>query len=413
MEVFDRLKHAWDVFRNRDPTKVDAYALGPSYGRDPTKLRLSINNERTQINTIWNKIAVDVAALKIRHIRTNTEGAYQEDIDDDLNKCFTVATNRDQIPRAFFQDCVLTMFDQGTVAIFPEDCDMDPTKTGSYMIWSMRKGVITEWYPNTVRVRAWDVDEGRDVDLLLPKSMVAIVENPFYSIMNAPNSTLQRLLHKLALLDAIDNQIGSGKLDVIIQLPYALKSDQKKEQAEGRRKMLEDQLNNSKYGVAYMDITEKVIQLNRPVENNLLEQVQYLRQELYSQLGMTPGIFDGTADEQTQLNYTNTTVEPIISAIVSCMHWKFLTKTARSQGQAIAYFRDPFKLAPISQTAELADKFIRNEILTPNEFRSLLGMKPADDPKADELRNPNIAAAKQEMEEYEAPPTEDSAEEVG
>lgn len=408
MGLTDRLKHAWDAFRNRDPTQVDTTALGPSYVSDMGKPRLRASNERTIIASIWNKIAVDVAALKIRHIRTNDQGAYQEDIDDDLNKCFTVAANGDQTPRGFFQDVVLTMFDSGSVAIFPEEADLDPVETGSYKIYTLRRGIIKEWYPDSVRVEAWDVKEGRSKDLILPKRITAIVENPFYVIMNSPNSTLKRLLNKLALLDAIDNQIGSGKLDIIVQLPYALKSEAKKQQAEGRRQMLEEQLNNSKYGVAYMDATERVVQLNRPVENNLLEQITYLRQELYSQLGMTPGIFDGTADEQTQLNYTNTTVEPIISAIVAAMHWKFLTKTARSQGQAVAYFRDPFKLAPISQTAELADKFIRNEILTPNEFRSLLGMKPADDPKANELRNPNIAAAKQEAEEFEAPQTEDS-----
>lgn len=394
MRFTDRLKHAWDAFRSRDPTNVDTYDYGPANYYNPNQTFLRLGSEQTIIASIYNRIARDVAAIQIKHVRLNENGRFDEEINDSLNQCLGVSPNLDQTPRSFLQDIVLSMFDEGYVAIFPAKANMDPIKTGSYEIFDLRKGKILQWYPYDVQIEAYNPDSGRFQEIILPKSIVAIVENPFYTIMNGPNSTLQRLIRKLALLDAVDEQSSSGKMDLIIQLPYVIKGETKKQQAEERRKSIEMQLTNSKYGIAYIDGTERVTQLNRSLENNLLAQVEYLQNMLYAQLGMSPSIFNGTATAEELTNYTNTTIEPIASAIVDEMKRKFLTKTARSQGQSIMYFRDPFKMLPTAQIAETADKFIRNEILTANEFRGIVGYKPSDDQKADELRNPNISESK-------------------
>lgn len=397
MGLTDRLKHAWDAFRNRDPTRINTYFLGESNYRNPDKIRLTIGNERSIIASIYNRIALDCAAIAIRHVRLDQNGRYQEDIKDSLDECLTVSPNLDQTPRSFFQDLVLSMFDEGYVAIVPVEADFDPIETGSYDIYQLRRGKITEWFPEYVRVECYNQKTGRVEELIMPKKTTCIVENPMYTVMNGPNSTLQRLIAKLNLLDAIDRQSGSGKMDLIIQLPYTIKSEMRKAQAEQRKKDIEVQLTDSKYGIAYIDATERITQLNRPVENNLLTQIEYLTKELYTQLGLTTGIFDGTASEEEQLRYNNGTIEPIVSSIADEMKRKFLTKTARTRGHSIMFFRDPFKLAPISQVAELGDKLTRNEILTSNEFRAIIGYKPSDDPKADELRNSNIAMSKQEL----------------
>lgn len=394
MRFTDRLRHAWDAFRNRDPTNLDIYNYGPANYYNPNQTFLRLGSEQTIIASIYNRIARDVSAVGFRHVRINENDRFDEEIDDSLNQCLKVSPNLDQTPRAFIQDVVLSMFDEGYVAIFPAKADLDPIKTGSYHIEELRKGKILEWYPEHVRIEAYNPDSGRLQEIILPKSMTAIVENPFYTIMNAPNSTLQRLIRKLALLDAVDEQSSSGKMDLIIQLPYIVKSETRKQQAEQRRKDIEMQLTGSKYGIAYIDGTERVTQLNRSLENNLLAQVEYLNNVLYAQLGMSPNIFNGSASAEEMTNYTNTTIEPIASAISDEMRRKFLTKTARSQGQSIMYFRDPFKMIPTAQLAEMADKFIRNEILTANEFRGIVGYKPSEDQRADELRNPNISASK-------------------
>lgn len=394
MSFRDRLKHAWDAFRSRDPTNLDIYNHGPANYYNPNQTFLRLGSEQTIIASIYNRIARDVATVTIRHVRVNENGRFTEEIDDSLNQCLTVSPNLDQTPRAFIQDVVLSMFDEGYIAIFPAKANLDPIKTGSYDIQELRKGKITQWYPEAVQIEAYNPDSGRSQEIVLPKSMVAIVENPFFTIMNAPNSTLQRLIRKLSLLDAVDEQSSSGKMDLIIQLPYIVKGDLRKQQAEERRKSIEMQLTGSKYGIAYIDGTERVTQLNRSVENNLLGQIEYLQNMLYAQLGMSPNIFNGTASAEELTNYTNTTIEPITSAIVDEMKRKFLTKTARSQGQSIMFFRDPFKMVPTAQIAEMADKFIRNEILTANEFRGIVGYKPSEDQRADELRNPNISASK-------------------
>lgn len=390
----DRLKHAWDAFRSRDPTNLDIYNYGPANYYNPNQTFLRLGSEQTIIASIYNRIARDVATVTIRHVRVNENGRFTEEIDDSLNECLTVSPNLDQTPRAFIQDVVLSMFDEGYIAIFPAKANLDPIETGSYDIQELRKGKITQWYPEAVQIEAYNPDSGRSQEIVLPKSIVAIVENPFFTIMNGPNSTLQRLIRKLALLDAVDEQSSSGKMDLIIQLPYVVKGDLRKQQAEERRKSIEMQLTGSKYGIAYIDGTERVTQLNRSVENNLLGQVEYLQNMLYAQLGMSPNIFNGTASAEELTNYTNTTIEPITSAIVDEMKRKFLTKTARSRGQSIMFFRDPFKMVPTAQIAEMADKFIRNEILTANEFRGIVGYKPSEDQRADELRNPNISASK-------------------
>lgn len=394
MRFTTRLRHAWDAFRNRDPTKVDVYNYGPANYYNPNQTFLRLGSEQTIIASIYNRIARDVATIQIKHVRLNENGRFQEEINDSLNQCFTTSPNLDQTPRSFIQDVVLSMFDEGYIAIFPAKADLDPIKTGSYDIHELRKGKIVQWYPEAVQIEAYNPETGRFQEIVLPKTMVAIVENPFFTIMNAPNSTLQRLIRKLTLLDSVDEQSSSGKMDLIIQLPYIVKGELRKQQAEERRKSIEMQLTNSKYGIAYIDGTEHVTQLNRSLENNLLAQVEYLQNMLYAQLGMSPNIFNGSASAEELTNYTNTTIEPIASAIVDEMKRKFLTKTARSQGQSIMYFRDPFKMVPTAQIAEMADKFIRNEILTANEFRGIVGYKPSEDTRADELRNPNISASK-------------------
>lgn len=384
-----RLRHAWDVFRNREPT-YDYQDTGPGYSQRPDRPRLTRGNERSIVTSIYNRIALDVASIDVTHCRVDENDRFVEEIKSSFNNCLNLEANIDQTGRAFMQDVVMSMLDEGCVAVVPVDTDLDPTKTGSYDIQSIRTGKIVEWFPKHVRVRLYNEKTGQQEDIKVPKSMTAIVENPLYAVMNEPNSTMQRLIRKLNLLDLIDEQSSSGKLDLIIQLPYVIKSDARKKQAEDRRKAIEEQLSGSKYGIAYTDGTERITQLNRPVENNLLKQIEYLTDMLYSQLGISKAILDGTASEQELLNYYNRTVEPIISAIVDEMKRKFLTKTARSQKQTIKFFRDPFKLVPVNNIADIADKFTRNEVMTSNEIRQIIGMKPSDDPKADELRNSNL-----------------------
>lgn len=387
-----RLKHAWDVFRNREPTPQQYVHTGPGYSYRPDRPRLARGNERSMITSIYNRIGIDVASINITHCRLDDNGRFAETIDSSLNNCLNLEANIDQTGRAFIQDVVMSMLDEGVVAIVPIETTINPAVSSSYDILSMRTGKILEWYPKHVRIRVYNEQTGEREDILLPKKNVAIIENPLYAVMNEPNSTLQRLIRKLSLLDVIDEQSGSGKLDMIIQLPYTVKTDQKREHAAKRIKNLEEQLKGP-YGIAYTDATEKIVQLNRPIENNLLKQIEYLTNLLYSQLGITQAIFDGTADEQTQLNYHSRTIEPIISAIVDEMKRKFLTKTARTQKQTIAFFRDAFKLVPVSSLAEIADKFTRNEVLTSNEVRQIMGFKPSSDPKADQLRNSNMPQA--------------------
>ena len=383
-----RLKTAWNAFKNRDPTMFYKEP-GMSYYYRPDRVRFTGGNERSIINAVYNKISVDVASIDIKHCRLDDNGRYIKDIDSGLNNCLSLEANIDQDNRAFRQDIVMSMFDEGVVAIVPVDANTDIT-TGSFDVLTMRTGKIIEWFPRSVKVEVYNDRIGKKEQIILPKTSVAIVENPFYSVMNEPNSTLKRLVRKLNLLDAIDEQSGSGKLDLIIQLPYVVKGETRQKQAEQRKESIVEQLKGP-YGIAYIDGTEKITQLNRPVENNLLKQVEYLTNMLYSQLGMTPAVLDGTADEQTMLNYNNRVIEPIVAAITGAMKRTFLSKTARTQGQTIMYFRDPFKLVPINNIAEIADKFTRNEILTSNEIRQIIGFKPSEDPKADKLVNSNIA----------------------
>lgn len=385
-----RLKHAWNAFFNKDPTFE--YSVSTSYSYRPDRPRLTRGNERTIVTAVINRIAMDIAAINIRHVRLDKNGRYEETIDSGLNNCLSLEANIDQSARAFVQDIAMSMLDEGCVAIVPVDTTDDPNQTGSYDIQTMRTGKILEWFPRHVRVRVYNDRTGNREDVIVSKSVVAIVENPLYAVLNEPNSTLQRLIRKLSLMDIVDEQTSSGKLDMIIQLPYVVKTDARRQQAERRRKDLEDQLSGSRYGIAYTDGTERITQLNRPVENNLMKQIEYLTSMLYSQLGMTASILDGTADDKTLLNYDNRTIEPMVSAIVDAMKRTFLTKTARSQNQSIMFFRDPFKLVPLGDLAEIADKFTRNEIMTSNEFRQIIGMKPSKDPKADELRNKNLSA---------------------
>lgn len=392
-----RLRHAWDVFRNREPT-YDYQDTGPSTSYRPDRTRLTGGNERSIVTSIFNRIALDVSSINIKHCRIDDNGRFKESINSSLDNCLNLEANIDQTGRAFMQDVVMSMLDEGCVAIVPTDTTIDPIVTTSYDIQAMRTGKILEWYPNHVRVRVYNEKTGKQEDIKLPKSMVAIVENPLYAVINEPNSTMQRLMKKLVLLDAVDEHTRSGKLDMIIQLPYVIKSDARKAQAEKRRKDIEEQLKGP-YGIAYVDGTEKVIQLNRPIENNLMTQIEYLTKLLYSQLGITEEILNGTANEQTMLNYISRTIEPIVSAIVDEMKRKFLTKTARSQNQTIQFFRDPFRLVPVNDIAEIADKFTRNEILTSNEIRQIIGMKPSNDPKADKLINSNLNQAKNATEE--------------
>ena len=389
-----RLRHAWNAFFNKDPTVVYR-DYGPGYGTRPDRAQLSRGHERSIVTAVFNRIATDVSAVSIQHVRLDKNDRYIETIQSDMNTCLTLDANIDQTGRAFIQDVVLSMLDEGCVAIIPVDTTFNPQTTGSYDIQSMRTGKILEWHPETILVRVYNEKKGEKEDIFVPKKIAAIIENPFYSVMNEPSSTLQRLIRKLNLLDVIDEQSGSGKLNMIIQLPYVIKTEARRQQAENRRKDLEDQLANSKYGIAYTDGTEKVTQINRAVENNLMSQIEYLTNMLYSQIGISQAILDGTADEKTMLNYYNHTVEPILSAITDEIKRKFLTKTARSQHQSIMFFQDPFRLVPVSQLAEIADKFTRNEIMTSNEVRQILGMKPSDNPRADELRNSNISETKQ------------------
>lgn len=395
LNLSTRLVHAWNAFTSRDPTQY--IITGPGYSSRPDRPRLSRGNEKSIATSIFNRIALDVSSVSIKHCRLDKNGRYVEDIDSGLNNCLTLEANKDQTGRAFIQDAVLSMLDEGCVALVPVETTIDPKNSNSYQIDSMRTGKITEWYPDMVRVRLYNDRTGEKEEILLPKNQVAIIENPLYAVVNEYNSTMQRLIRKLSLLDVTDEQTASGKLDLIIQLPYVIKTETRREQAERRRKDIIDQLAGSQYGIAYTDGTEKITQLNRSLENNLLKQVEYLTNMVYSQLGITQSVLDGTADEKTMLNYTNRTVEPIISAIVDELKRKFLTKTARSQLQSIVYFRDPFRLVPVNDIAEIADKFTRNEIMTSNEIRQIVGMQPSKDPKADELVNSNISQAKQDI----------------
>ena len=392
-----RLKHAWNAFvNNRDPT----YSQGISYSYRPDRPRFTRGNERSIVTSVYNRIALDAAAINIKHCRLDDNDRLIEVLDSGLNSCLNLEANVDQTGRAFIQDCVMSMLDEGCVAIIPIETTLDPTITKSYDILSMRTGKILEWYPDKVKVRVYNDRTGRQEDIVLPKSTVGIVENPLYAVINEPNSTMQRLIRKLALLDVTDEQTASGKLDLIIQLPYVIKTEARRQQAENRRKDIEMQLAGSKYGIAYTDGTEKITQLNRSVENNLMKQIEYLTNLLFSQLGLTQTILDGTADDKTMLNYYTRTIEPIVAAIVDEMKRKFLSKTARSQKQSIVYFRDPFKLVPVNDMAEIADKFTRNEILTSNEVRQIVGMRPSKDPKADQLVNSNIRQPDEVEQKY-------------
>ena len=397
MKIGDRFAHAWNAFMNRDPTTNNIYS-GSSYFNRPDRTRLRTGTEKSIINAIYNRLSLDTASMDIRHVRLDDNGRYIETIDSYLNECLTLSANTDQTSRMFMQDVAMSLLDEGSVAIVPVDTTFNPNITSSYDILSLRTGKILEWFPQHVKIRVYDENNGVKKDVIIPKKNVALIENPYYSIMNAHNSTLQRLIRKLNILDAIDEQSGSGKLDMIIKLPYAIKGTTRQRQAEERRKKIEDQLTDSKYGIAYIDGTESITQLNRPVENNLMKQIEYLTNLLFSQLGLTQAILDGTADEKTMLNYYNRTIEPILSAITDEMKRKFLTKTARTQGQTIQFFRDPFKLVPVTEIAEIADTLTRNEIASSNEIRQIMGWKPSSDPKADELRNSNISAPNDEGE---------------
>ncbi len=407
--LISRVKRAWNVFLNRDPTP--SYGYGASSAYRPDRPRMSRGNERTIVTSVYNRIAMDAAAVDIFHVRLDENGRYIDTIDSGLNNCLTIEANIDQTGRAFRQDIVLSLLDEGCVAIVPVDTSSNPDKTGSYTIETMRVGKIVDWYPAAVKVDLYNDRTGRREQITVPKRTVSIVENPLYAIMNEPNSTLQRLIRKLNLLDAVDEQSSAGKLDLIIQLPYLIKTEARRKQAEERRKQIEDQLKGSKYGIAYTDGTEHITQLNRPIENNLMKQIEYLTSMLYSQLGVTQEIMNGSANEQTMLNYYNRTIEPILSAIVDEMKRKFLTKTARSQSQSILFFRDPFKLVPVSDLAEISDKMTRNEIMTSNEIRQIIGMKPSSDPNADQLRNKNLSQSNEEIAAQEGAEAEEGSEE--
>lgn len=390
MALMDRLKHAWNIFKNKDPTQVN-WNIGPSYGYRPDRMRYTRGNERSIVTAVYNRIAMDVAAVNLKHIRLDENDRYKETIDSGLNNCLSIEANLDQTGRAFIQDLVASMLDEGCVAAVPTDADDEPEDSGNFKVYTLRTGKILEWYPRHVKVEVYNEQEGRRQQIIIPKSTVPLIENPMYSVMNEPNSIYQRLVRKLTLLDVVDEQTSSGKLDLVIQLPYIIKTEARRVQAEKRRRDIEKQLSEGKYGIAYTDGTERITQLNRPVENNLMKQIEYLTSMFFSQLGITQSILDGTADEKTMLNYYNRTIEPILSAIADEMKRKFLTPTARSQKQTIAYFRDPFKLVPVNDIAEIADKFTRNEIMTSNEIRQVIGMKPSSDPNADVLRNKNLS----------------------
>jgi hypothetical protein len=397
MALADRLQHAWNAFLNRDPTPDYRDGGMASYHR-PDRMRFSRGNERSIVTSVYNRIALDTASIDIFHARLDEDGRYTEQIKSGLNECLTLSANIDQTGKAFLQDVVMSMMDEGAVAIVPVDTSIDPSVSGSFDIHSLRTAKIVEWYPAFVKVELYNDKTGLKEQITLPKNSVAIIENPLYAVINEPNSTMQRLIRKLNILDVIDEQSGSGKLDLIIQLPYVIKSEARRQQAETRRKDIEMQLAGSKYGVAYTDGTEKITQLNRPVENNLMKQIEYLTNMLYSQLGITQSILDGSANEKTMLNYYNRTIEPIITAIVDEMKRKFLTKTARTQGQSIVFFRNPFKLVPVTEIAEISDKLTRNEIASSNEIRQIIGWKPSDDPAADELRNKNLNQSTEELQ---------------
>lgn len=398
---WSRMKNSWNAFFNKDPTIIYR-DIGSGYANRPDRMRFSSGNERSIITSIYNRIAIDVSSVDIRHVRVDDNKRYLDEMDSGLNNCLSLEANIDQSGRAFIQDVVMSMLDEGCVAIVPIDTSVNPRISGSYDIITMRTGKIMEWYPSHIKVRVYNDRKGEKEDILVSKSVSAIIENPLYAVCNEKNSTLQRLIRKLNLLDTIDEQSGSGKLDLIIQLPYIIKTEARKAQAEARRRDIEEQLAGSKYGIAYTDGTEHITQLNRSVENNLMSQIEYLTSMLYSQLGISQAILDGTADEKTTLNYYTRTIEPILSAITDEMKRKFLTKTARSQRQSVQFFRDTFKLIPANEIAEIADKFTRNEILTSNEVRQIVGMKPSDDPKADELRNKNLNESDAEVKEESA-----------
>ena len=408
----DRLQPAWYAFVYNDNTYTNPQNLGGFSTFKPDRVHFSRGVEKSIVTSVYNRLALDVASLAIKHVRLDENGRYMEEVNSGLQNCLNVEANIDQTGRAFLQDVVMSMLDEGCVAIVPVDTTVNPAVSGSYDINTMRTGKIIEWYPAHVRIRVYNDKKGIHEEITLPKSSVAIIENPLYAVINEPNSTMQRLIRKLNLLDVVDEQTSSGKLDLIIQLPYVIKSEARRKQAEERRKDIEMQLSGSKYGIAYTDGTERITQLNRPAENNLMKQVEYLTSMLYSQLGLTQSIMDGSADDKTMLNYYNRTIEPIIAAIVDEIKRKFLTKTARSQKQTIMYFRDPFKLVPVNEIAEIADKFTRNEIMTSNEIRQIVGMKPADDPSADELRNKNLNQSGKEIEAKQAPDKNQNEKEV-
>ena len=402
MKFTDRIKHSWNAFLNRDPTYNYRDLGGPSYGYRPDRMRFTRGNERSIVTSVYNRIALDAASIDIMHVQLDKDNRFESIRESALNECLTRNANIDQTGRAFIQDVVMSMLDEGCVAIVPVDTTFNPDVTNSYEINTMRTAKIVEWYPAHVKVNLYNDRTGRKEDLILPKKTVAIIENPLYAVINEPNSTMQRLIRKLNLLDVIDEQSGSGKLDLIIQLPYVIKTDARRQQAEQRRKDIEMQLSGSKYGIAYTDGTERITQLNRSVDNNLMKQIEYLTSMLYSQLGITQAILDGSADDKTMLNYYNRTIEPIVSAIVDEIQRKFLTKTAITQKQAILYFRDPFRLVPVNEIAEIADKFTRNEIMTSNEIRQIVGMKPSKDPNADELRNKNLSESNEMIKEKQS-----------
>ena len=405
MGFMDRIQRGWNAFRNSDPT-TEYRDTGLGYAYRPDRVRFTRGNERSIVTSVYNRIALDVAAINIQHVQLDDNNRFTSVVESGLNSCLNLEANIDQTGRAFVQDIVMSMFDEGCVAVVPVDTTQDPEITDSYDILSMRTGKILEWKPRHVKVRVYNDRTGMKEDLILPKKQVAIIENPLYAVINEPNSTMQRLIRKLCLLDAVDEQSSSGKLDLIIQLPYVVKTEARRQQANDRRKQIEEQLTGSKYGIAYTDGTERITQLNRPVENNLMKQIEYLTSMLYSQLGITQAILDGTADDKTMLNYYSRTIEPIISAIVDEMKRKFLTKTARSQKKSIMFFRDPFKLVPVNDIAEIADKFTRNEILSSNEIRQIVGIKPSKDPKADELRNKNLSEPKENNQPTKTPQKE-------
>lgn len=400
ISLVNRIKNSWNAFFNKDPTYQYYDYSGGSYYK-PDRIRLTRGNERSTVTSVFNRIALDVASISINHCRLDNNKRFKEIIDSNLNNCLSLEANIDQTSRALIQDAVMSMFDEGSVAIVPIDTIGNPEKSTSYEILTLRTGKIVAWFPNRIRVRIYNDKTGKEEEISVLKRNAAIIENPLYAVMNEPNSTLQRLIRKLTLLDSVDEQSSSGKLDLIIQLPYVVRSESRKAQAEQRRQDIERQLKGSKYGIAYTDGTEKITQLNRPVENNLMKQVEYLTSMLYSQLGITQSILDGSADEKTMRNYNSRTIEPIVSAIVDEMKRKFLSKTARSQKQTIMFFSDPFKLVPVSDLAEIADKFTRNEILSSNEIRQVIGVKPSDDPKADQLINSNLNQPEEKTESSE------------